>query len=301
MMKDPIRNASFEPEKGMPTFIKKAAIALSMLPITVFAEADFKQIAEFAIPEASQGVAVDKDYFYAVDNRAIAKYRKDSGKLVNRWQHNASGPFIHLDSAVVHNGKIYAAHSNWPRLPISSSIEVWNAGTLQHIRTYRYDRAEWGSLTWLDFHDGSWWGTFAHYDDVGPDGKAYGGGKIKSSLAKFDADWNIIKSWTFPAEILKKFGVMSNSGGSWGPDGFLYVTGHDQAEIYKMEVPDAGTVLEWVDTQPLNIRGQGIAWDRHEVNVLYGIIRATDQEINQGASNKVVVFQFGITSIRSQQ
>ena len=55
---------------------------------------------------------------------------------------------------------------------------------------------------------------------------------------------------------------MSNSGGSWGPDGFLYLTGHDLEEVYKVRLPTAGSTLELVTTIPMTVRGQGIAWDR---------------------------------------
>jgi hypothetical protein len=274
---------------GISTFIKKAAITklATLLPVILFADVSFKQIAEFAIPEASQGVAVDKDHFYAVGNRAIAKYCKYSGKLVMRWQDNLGGSFIHLNSAVVHDGKLYAAHSNWPHLPVNSSIEVWNANTMKHIETHRFERAELGSLTWIDYQNGYWWGTFAHYESV-----TSNNGNRNTFLAKFDKDWNIVHRWTFPEELLKKFGAMSNSGGSWGPNNFLYVTGHDKAEVYKLKIPDSGSIPELIETIPLNIRGQGIAWDRYQVNVLYGVIRATDDEINLGLPNRVSAFQY---------
>lgn len=279
----------------MLNIIAKAAIGtLCLLPIAVIADVQLTQIAEFDIPEANQGVGVDKDYFYAVDNRVIAKYNKHTGEFVDKWEDVDGGPVIHLDSAMVRNGKIYATHSNWRRLPITSSIEVWDANTMEHIATHSFGRAGLGSFTWFDYHDGYWWGTFANYDRLGPDGLPYGGGKINTSMAKFDRDWNIIQSWIYPDELLEKFENMSNSGGSWGPDGYLYVTGHDPAEVYKMRIPDAGSVLEWVETIPMNIRGQGIAWDRYEGNVLYGIIRATDEEEGQGITNKVVVFQSNI-------
>jgi hypothetical protein len=84
---------------------------------------------------------------------------------------------------------------------------------------------------------------------------------------------------------------MSNSGGSWGPDGFLYLTGHDRGELYKVQLPTAGSVLELVATIPMNIRGQGIAWDRSDPGVLYGIVRATPQETIAGISNKVLAFR----------
>lgn len=87
---------------------------------------------------------------------------------------------------------------------------------------------------------------------------------------------------------------MSNSGGSWGPDGSLYLTGHDPAEVYRVRLPAIGSVLEVEEIIPLNVHGQGIAWDRHAKTVLYGILRATDEEQAQGIGNRVVVFQSNI-------
>jgi hypothetical protein len=273
--------------------IKKIAISiLFFLPALSMAKVRFKQIAQFDVPDAKQGIAVDRDYFYAVDDRAIAKYRKQDGKLVNRWEDRAGRHFIHLNSAVVVDGKLYAAHSDWPRLPPTSSVEIWNAKTMAHIQTHTFGLSSLGYLTWLDFHNGYWWGAFAHYGRIGrgSGGDAYDGGTIKTSLSKFDKDWNIIGSWAFPAKLLKAFGTMSNSGGSWGPDGFLYLTGHDLAAVYKVKIPEFGSTLNLVETIPLHIRGQGIAWDRHQDNVFYGIIRATAAETKRGLSNKTEIF-----------
>ena len=58
-----------------------------------------------------------------------------------------------------------------------------------------------------------------------------------------------------------------------------------------MRLPKAGSVLELVETIPMNIRGQGIAWDRSDRDVIYGIIRATAQERAAGGSHKVTIFR----------
>lgn len=58
-----------------------------------------------------------------------------------------------------------------------------------------------------------------------------------------------------------------------------------------MRLPKAGSVLELVEILPMNIRGQGIAWDRSERNVIYGIIRATAAERAAGRSHRVTVFR----------
>jgi len=249
-----------------------------------------QQIGEFAVSEANQGVGVDDRYFYAVDNRTIAKYDKKTGKLSGKWQGPKDGPIMHLDSALVMDGKIFCAHSNYPEWPMTSSLEIWDAATMQHIGNHSFG-INWGSLTWADFYNGHWWMTFANYDlPYGPDKTPYGR-KPMTQMVKFTADFKYVASWILPKVLLEKFEKMSNSGGSWGPDGFLYLTGHDPAEIYKMRLPRAGSVLELVETIPMNIRGQGIAWDRSDRGVIYGIIRASAGERAAGGSHKVTVFR----------
>ena len=248
----------------------------------------FEQIAEFAVPEANQSVGVDARYFYAVDNQAIGKYDKLTGELVERWQGPSEGPIMHLDSAMLMDGKLYAAHSNYPDWPMTSSVEIFDADTMEHVGTHSFG-IRWGSLTWMDWHDGHWWMTFANYDvKLGPGQTAYGH-KANTVVLQLTADFRPLQSWTLPKEVLDRFEEMSNSGGSWGPDGFLYLSGHDPAEVYKMTLPKAGSVLQLVEIVPLNIRGQGIAWDRSQPGVIDGIVRATAQEHAAGIANRVTV------------
>jgi hypothetical protein len=133
--------------------------------------------------------------------------------------------------------------------------------------------------------------TFANYDrPLGP-GKTPYGHKANTLMVKFTPDFRMVESWTLPKALLDRFEDMSNSGGSWGPDGFLYLTGHDPAELYRVRLPKSGSVLEVVDIIPMNIRGQGIAWDRSQPGVIYGIIRATAAEKAAGGQHKVTVFK----------
>ena len=270
------------------------AVAALVLVCTAIAPAQAKpvleQLAEYMVPEANQGVGVDAWHFYAVDNRSIAKYDKQSGKLVKKWQGPKDGPVKHLDSAMVMDGKLYAAHSNYPEWPMTSSLEIFDAETMTHIGTHSFG-IQWGSLTWVDWHDGHWWMTFANYDRLLGPGKTPYGHKANTVMVKFTRDFSPVESWTLPKSILDKFELMSNSGGSWGPDVFLYLTGHDPAELYRMRLPKAGSILELVEVIPMNIRGQGIAWNRSQPGVIYGIIRATAQERKQGGSHRVTVFQ----------
>lgn len=247
-------------------------------------------VGEFAAVEANQGVGVDRDHFYAVDNTTIGKYDKRTGKLVRKWQGDKNGPIEHLDSAMLMDGKLYAAHSNYPKWPMTSSLEIFDAETMTHIGTHSFG-IQWGSLTWVDWHDGHWWMTFANYDRLLGPGKTPYGHKANTVMVKFSKDLRPLQSWTLPKAILDRFEDMSNSGGSWGHDGYLYLSGHDPAEIYRMRLPGAGSVLELVDVIPMNIRGQGIAWDRSDPGVIYGIIRATAAERKAGGSHKVTVFR----------
>ncbi len=223
----------------------------------------------FQVKEARQGVGVDADAFYAVDNSTIAKYDKKTGALISKWE----GPAIHLDSAAVVDGKIYAAHSNYPAWPMTSSIEIWDAASMKHIESHSLG-IERGSLTWLDRDaNGVWWGAFANYNRVFDKSPLAYGNKYNTQVVRFDNGWRVAEAWVYPDALVEKFDDMSNSGGAWGPDGKLYVTGHDNPELYVMELPEIGSELKWVGTIPVEIGGQGIAFDHSQPGVIYGIIR----------------------------
>jgi hypothetical protein len=267
-----------------------SALLLLAAAAAVTAKPTLQQIGEFVIPEANQGVGVDDRYFYAVDNQTIAKYEKKTGKFVKRWQGAKTGPILHLDSAMLMDGRIYCAHSNYSDWPMTSSVEIWDAESMEHLGNHSFG-INWGSLTWVDFYNGHWWMTFANYDKPYGPGKTPYGHKAATQMVKFSADFRYEESWVLPKAILDRFEDMSNSGGSWGPDGFLYLSGHDPAEIHRMRLPKAGSVLELVDVIPMNIRGQGIAWDRTDRGIIYGIIRATAKEKAAGGDHKVTVFR----------
>ena len=265
-----------------------AALCASLLSWSPAEAASFKKVEEFNIPEANQAVCVDKDHFYAIDNRCIAKYEKHTGKLVDKWEGPKGGPIKHLDSGMVMDGKIICAHSNYPEWPMTSSVEVWDAATMKHVATHSFG-IHWGSLTWIDWHDGNWWVAFANYDrPYGPNKTPYGY-KICSTIVKFSKDWQWQEAWVLPQAILERLETMSNSGGSWGPDGYLYLSGHDPAEVYKCKIPEMGSVIELVEIIPLDIRGQGIAWDRSDPKTIYGMIRARKDEKAKGITHKVTV------------
>ncbi len=237
--------------------------------------ARFEEVKRFPAPEALQGVAVDARHFYAITNRAIGKYDKKTGLPVKKWKDAPGGPFIHMDSGVVLDGRLYCAHSNFPATPMTSSIEIFDTKTLEHVGSHSFGIFE-GSATWIDRKDGCWWVAFAQY--AGKGGEP-GKGPASTTLVKFDGEWRRLGGYVYPAAVVEKFGEMSNSGGSWGDDGLLYITGHDNAEIHALALPRAGSVLVLEKTLPVAAEGQGIAWDRSEPGSMYTVIRSKGEVV----------------------
>jgi hypothetical protein len=256
------------------TLLSSAQASAPAPPAEAVPELAATPIASYDAFDANQGVAVDRKHFYAVDNQTITKHDRSTGAPLLQFAGRPDGPIEHMDSGAVVDGKLYVGHSNYPEWPMESSIEVFDARTMRHVGTHSFGIYR-GSLTWLDRHDGSWWATFANYNRI-QDGQTEPYGKTyNTQVVKLDNDFQVVQSWTIPKAILDRFELMSNSGGSWGPDGRLWLTGHDLAEAYVMQVPPAGGELEWIATVRLpGIEGQGIAWDRAgSRSTLWGISR----------------------------
>jgi len=246
--------------------------ACCLLPVATFAETP-ETVRRFSAAEARQGVAVDAAHAYVIDNRAIGKYDKRSGKLVARWRDRDGGPLVHMNSGTVVGGRLYCAHSNYPAIPAASSIEIFSTDPLEHVDSHSFGLAP-GSCTWVDRYNQCWWVLFAHYG-----GKRAVGGKDNrwTQLVRYDDQWRRTGGWVFPHGVLERFGTHSCSGGSWGPDGLLYCTGHDAAEVYVLRLPRAGSTLEHLTTLEIPMHGQAIAWDRTTRRTLYGVDRPKKQ------------------------
>ena len=106
---------------------------------------------------------MDRSDFYVVDNQSVTRHDRSSGDPELQHVGDAEGPILHLDSAAVVRGRVYAAHSNYSEWPMESSVEVYDARTMEHVDSHSFGIFR-GSLTWLDRHEGDWWATFANYD-----------------------------------------------------------------------------------------------------------------------------------------
>jgi hypothetical protein len=228
----------------------------------------FEELRRFPAPDARQAVAVDASYFYVVSNRQIDKHDKRSGAKVASWT-DTTGQIVHLNSGLVRDGVLYCAHSNHPDVPMASSIEMFDTQTLEHVGSHSFGIFE-GSATWVDRARDRWWVAFAHYAGHGG---VPGKGPAWTSLVSFDDEWRRTGGYSYPREVIARFTPDSNSGGVWGADGNLYVTGHEAPEVYVLRLPERGPTLELVGVAAAPMEGQGIAWDPLEPGVLWGIVK----------------------------
>jgi len=235
------------------------------------------ELARWPVRGANQGVAVDADFFYGIGNHVLVKHRKVDGERVADWISPRGGPLVHLNGGHVADGRLVLAHSNFPQLPMASSLEIHDAATLAPVATHSLG-IRLGSLTWAERRDGCWWACFANYNDTGT---TPGFDNRWTHLGKFDDNWQMLESWIFPPQIVAAWGRSSSSGGSWGDDGLLYITGHDEKELYVLRRPKSGVTLDYVTTVDVPFEGQSWAWDRSVPGerVIYGISRARQEVI----------------------
>lgn len=224
---------------------------------------------------ANQGVAVDAKHFYGIGNYVVGKYDKVSGERVAEWVGLRGGATVHLNGGLIQDGQLVLAHSNFPQLPMASSLEYFDPASVRPVKSVSLGLRH-GSLTWAEKKDGFWWACFAHYNDQGT---APGTDNRSTMVGKFDENWQLLESWLFPPQVVASWGKSSCSGGSWGDDGLLYTTGHDASELYVLRLPKMGVTLEYVTMIKVPFEGQSWAWDRTDRRVIYGIIRRTGEVV----------------------
>lgn len=228
-------------------------------------------IETFMAPEADQGAAVDGAYFYAIDNSVIGKYEKISGAFIERWISPKGGPIDHMNSCFEEAGKLWCANSNYSETPMASSIEVFSTGPLAHLDSHSLGLMEEGSLTWFDRYEDGWIAAFAHYD--GNDGGLTFKGHRFTGIVTFDSSWRRTGGWMLPNSVLARLEPDAASGGQIGPDGLLYILGHDRPEMYVLAKPKMGPKLVHLATIDIELEGQAFAWDRSADRTLFGIDR----------------------------
>jgi hypothetical protein len=245
----------------------------------------YEELRRFKAPEARQAVVADRDFLYVISNHALGKYRKATGERVAVWEGGENGEVIHLNAGRFFEGRLYCVHSNYPGVPMLSSVEIFDPVTLKHAGSHSFGRMD-GSFTWLDRAPAKMAGTtaarwiacFVHYGERGAEPGRDG---AWTQIVALDAEWRRTAAWALPPALIERFGGRgySASGGAFGPGGYLYVTGHDNTELYVLEFPAAGSVMRWIATVPIPAEGQAFGWDPDEPEVLYTILKRTREVI----------------------
>lgn len=265
--------------------------ALSLLLVSVHTQGQQRQVADYEpypiqkLPaieisrhdaaEAGQGAAADRNHFYAIVNSVIGKYSKVNGAPVARWVGARNGPVRHLNSCYVEQSSLYCANSNFPEIPMASSIEVFDTQDMTHSKSLSLGILEEGSLTWFDRLGDGWIAGYAHYDGRG--GLEYKDHSY-ASIIRYDARWRRMGGWMIPDTVIERMQPYAASGGALGPDGLLYLTGHDRPEMYVLAAPVMGPKLVHIATIDIDMEGQAFAWDKSsDERILYGISRPNRQ------------------------
>ena len=211
----------------------------------------------YKAPEASQGVAAGLHHFFAVDNTVLAKYAIRTGQLIDRWVGARNGLIRHMNSCLADAGRLWCANSNYPETPMGSSIEVFDSETMKHVESHSLGMRDEGSLTWFDRYGTGWIAGFSHYDQNG--GVPFKNHTF-SSVVTFDHQWRRTGGWLLPSSTLERMAPYASSGGAIGPDGWLYLLGHDRPELYVVGRPPMGPVLSHIATVSLETEGQAFSW-----------------------------------------
>ena len=220
----------------------------------------WKLVRSLPAPEAHQAAAADGEFVYAITSQAVAKYDRETGKRLAV----STGEARHLNSGFIYDGRLLCAHSNFPLVPEQSEIKLLDPKSMK-LATFHDFEDYGGSLTWVIRRDGLWWCNFAKYGDE----------NAATFLASFDDDWKETGRWTYPPEVIRQLGSYSLSGGLWRGETLL-TTDHDNGRLYRLRLPESGTVLEFLGTQAVPFTGQGFAVDRKSRGLI-GINRAKKQ------------------------
>lgn len=229
-----------------------------------------KTVRSYDAPEATQGVAASRRFFYAIDNTILAKYDIASGRFIDRWAGPRRGLVRHMNSCLVETKRVWCANSNYNLTPMGSSVEVFDADTLKPVETHSLGMTDEGSLTWFDRYKGGWIAGFAHYDESGSVGFK---NHRFSSVVTYDAEWRRTGGWLFPASALERMAPHAASGGAIGPDGWLYLLGHDRPEMYVVARPAMGPTMIHLATIDLDAEGQAFAWAQDGSRTIFAIDR----------------------------
>lgn len=265
----------------------------------------FKEFKRYDNIDARQAVAVGSKHFYSISNITISKCKKTTGQMVCRWINTCDQNLhhiTHLNCGVIVGKYLYCVNNppfskfkknkkkkhktkivpeNYVFEPMDDNknfdrqdeeidtIEIFNHKSLEHIATIKVKcngMLRYGSLTWIDYYKGVWWGCFSFY----------GKNNKYTTLVNFKIDKKtrtikILYRWKFSQNVLKEIYPYSCSGCSIKDDVFFCTT-RNKKEIQALIFDKSKNNLKYVDTIDSDFTGEGISWDRYsKENILWGI------------------------------
>ena len=232
---------------------------------------DFHIVKHYDAYYATQGVAVDKHHFYAIEKNHITKFTI-AGDSITTWHEPNKDKIRHINSAFVKGHRLYCTHSNYPLVPMASSVEIFDTRTMQHVESISLG-IDIGSCVWFTPGKGCWYAFFAHYSG---NGKEPGKDVSWSQLVKYDKKWRRLQAWILPKQLIEELHPNSVAGGVLVDDPFCCM-GHDNEKCYLVKLPKYGMQLEWVGTINVPIPGQAIDIDKQ--GNIWGINRKNRQVI----------------------
>ena len=233
-------------------------------------ELEAVETARIPAPEAGQGVAVDADHVYAVGNFVIAKYDRATGERLAQWRGERGGYIGHLNSCYAEEGALWCANSNHPKLPFANSIEIFSASDLSPQKSIPLGIMDEGSLVWFDHYGDDWIVGLAHYNDE--TGLPFKDNSF-AGVFLFDERWRKLGGWALPPQLVERMAPQAASGGAIGPDGLLYLMGHDQPEMYVLARPPMGPYLVHIATIAIAAEGQAFDFDESRPGEVCAISR----------------------------
>jgi glycerophosphoryl diester phosphodiesterase len=244
---------------------------LSLLHLCGQAQSVWQELSRYQAPNATQAVAADSEFFYTISNSTIVKHSQETGEELARWR----GPLKHLNSGAIIDGKLYCANSNYPQVPMASSLEIFDCKTLRHIGSHSFGHYI-GSFTWIDrIGEDDYLLMFVHYENQAQErGKGVG----YTTLIRTDNQFRRKGGWILPKSLVDYLKPTSISGGIVLSEHTLLLSPHHNEEVYLFNIPDYGYELEWIETIPVPFQGQGLALD-HSGNTLWGMRRDTREVI----------------------
>jgi len=242
------------------TALDRAEITVPAYVAPPVAQLHARSLRSYSAAEADQGVAVDRDHFYAIDNSLIGKYRLSDGVFVARWTGRSRGPIAHINSCHAIDERLICANSNYPEIPMGSSVEQFDTRRMTHAESRSLGLMDEGSLVWIFPYADGWMAGFAHYDrNDGRGGTGFKDARY-GNVVTLDAQFRRTGGWLLPASVLERMRPHWASGGALGPDGLLYVLGHDRPEFYVLAKPLMGPTLLHVATIAADAPGQAFAF-----------------------------------------